>query len=441
MVEFLFPIAFLLVIYALIIGFLARVYTRNRNFQPSLFRLISVRKSIIEQKLVLEALSASSREKELGAIIKSIGTYACGLLGFEQWIVWLRNEENSFYVADFQVDQDHHNPAALFNSKDPGLYHWVRSNAITMLITGKITELANSPEMIAVLTSMKNVMIIPFIEADKLHGFIAVGGNQKAIKRSEQFLSLFGAMAAVLIRKAMLDAKEKEARRKQQQAESMASLGKVAAGLAHEIKNPLTFIRSSTEYLNQQYQLAEKDEELATGVLEEIDRINKRVEELLTLARVDVKSFQAIDIGQLLERNLKMAERIVADNEVELRQANELEGVFIHGDKDKLTQLLQNLVINAVEAMDGRGLLEIRAASNENSIEINFRDTGPGVPDEIRNTIFQPFFTTKEKGTGLGLAISYSIAAAHGGKLELLRSNQKGTNFQLTLPSMTGERT
>jgi signal transduction histidine kinase len=434
MAEYLFPLAFLIVIYVLIIGFLVRVYSRNKNIQPSLFRLISVRKSIIEQKLVLEALSASSREKELGAIIRSIGTYASGLLGYEQWILWLRKGDNSFVVADFQVSEEIENPSLLFNSHDPGLYHWVRSNAMTMLITGKITELARSSEMLATLNSMKNGIIIPFIEADKLHGFIAVGGSQKGIKRSEQFLSLFGAMAAVLIRKAMLDAKEKDARRKQLQAESMASLGKLAAGLAHEIKNPLTFIRSSSEYLNEQYQLKEDDRELAAGVLEEIDRINKRVEELLTLARVDVDSFEMIDIGQLLEKNLKQAALKASEAGIELRQINGLEETFIKGNNDKLTQLLQNLILNALEAMPENGKLEINAVKKDDQVEISVRDNGHGIPDEIKNTVFQPFFTTKDKGTGLGLAISYSIARAHSGKLELVRSDDKGTEFCLTIP-------
>lgn len=435
MTEYLFPIAFLLVIYALIIGFLAKIYSRNRNWQPSLFRLISIRKSIIEQKLVLEALSASSREEELGAIIKSIGTYAAGLLGYDKWIVWLRKDRDRFYVADFQVGEEIENPASLFNSYDPGLYYWVKSNSISMLITGKIRELAKSREMNQALDSLRNGIIIPLIEADRLHGFIAVGGKKKAIKRSEQFLSLFGAASAILIRKSILDSRERDSRRKQQQAESMAALGKLAAGLAHEIKNPLTFIRSTSEHLKDQYQLPEEDQELAEGVLEEIDRINKRVEEMLTLARIDVQSFTPVNIGNILLRNIMMAEKIARQVNIEIKQMIALEDVAILGDEDKLTQLFQNMIVNAIQAIERDGILEIKALENKGFIEIYIRDTGPGIPEEIRQNVFQPFFTTKERGTGLGLSICYSIATAHGGSLEVLKTDKKGTTFLIILPA------
>jgi len=253
-------------------------------------------------------------------------------------------------------------------------------------------------------------------------------------RRSEQFLTLYGACAAILIRKVVLDEEERRLRERQQRAENLATLGKVAAGIAHEIRNPLTFIRSAAEHLSETSSGTSDAGELAEGMVEEIDRINKRIEELLSLGRIDSEVFAPVDLEAQVRRTLQLVEAQAQAGSVEMQASFDLKGAKVAGNEDKLKQLFLNLLLNAVEAMPRGGKLRVRAERRGSGALIEVEDSGPGIPPEVADRIFEPFFTTKGGGTGLGLALCFSIASAHGGTVELLRSGSEGTCFAVELP-------
>jgi signal transduction histidine kinase len=322
-------------------------------------------------------------------------------------------------------------------AREDRFINWVRVNASPMVMGSKADSLTDIEELKAVLRRVAPGLLIPFLDGEKLVGLLLVGGSRRVReRRSEQFLKLFGAFAAILIRKKILDEEDRRMRAQQMRAENLANMGKVAAGIAHEIRNPLTFIRSAAEQLADSEAGQKVSSELTRGMVEEIDRVNRRIEELLSLRRVDTDVFESIEIEELIRGAARLVEAKAGERGVEIELSIDLNGEDVHGSEDRLRQLFLNLMLNAIEAMpeEGGGHLRIGAGRRDESVIVEFEDTGKGIPPEYADRVFEPFFTTKESGTGLGLAICFSVARVHGGTIELKRSGEEGSCFSVELP-------
>jgi two-component system, NtrC family, sensor histidine kinase HydH len=231
---------------------------------------------------------------------------------------------------------------------------------------------------------------------------------------------------------------QEEARR----AERLAALGQLSAGLAHEIRNPLGVIKGSAEILNQK--LSSSDElakELAGYIYTEVNRLSALVSRFLDFARPSQLNLRAEDVPRLLDRCLKIVAEQGTSTKVNIvrEYASSLPKARI--DSELCEQAFTNLMGNACEAMVGGGQLTVRAASVKDDrgvvreIAVEIVDNGPGVPEEIKGQIFNPFFTTKKTGVGLGLAIVSKIIDAHGGAVKLVKSPGQGGCFRVTLPA------
>ncbi|HUX05697.1 MAG TPA: histidine kinase dimerization/phospho-acceptor domain-containing protein, partial [Acidobacteriota bacterium] len=241
-------------------------------------------KVLIEQKLVLEAISACNAEKDLHSLLTSIGKHASEITGYVEWILWLRKEGTSFAVAALDLEINPEAQEALTRSSDPDLFSWVIQNASPARMGGFVNELAATDRMGQTLMRLSNGLMIPFIDGARVIGFAIVGGRrQTREKRSNQCLSLFGASAAILISNRRLHEQERLLRERQERAEKLASLGKLAAGLAHEIRNPLGFMKVSVQHLQSKYEFTGEDRETADDIVDEINRVNMRIEEMLVL--------------------------------------------------------------------------------------------------------------------------------------------------------------
>lgn len=224
-------------------------------------------------------------------------------------------------------------------------------------------------------------------------------------------------------------------------AERLATAGQLAAGAAHEIRNPLTAIRSTMQYLERGLENPEH-REMIRGLLEEADRIGRTLDDLLQLTREGSFEPRSIDAGAVLERTLALVEKQAEQQGVVIRRRLPGAPLEIHGDPDRLRQLFLNLLLNALQAMPEGGELAVRGelmepvygAAGGAWVQIEISDTGGGIPPEALERIFDPFYTTKSEGTGLGLTISHRIVERHEGEIRIDTQPGRGTTLLLRFP-------
>lgn len=221
-------------------------------------------------------------------------------------------------------------------------------------------------------------------------------------------------------------------------AEHLATLGELAAGLAHEIRNPLAGIAGVVEIIGRDLPEGSPGREVWEEARGEIQRIQKILSDLLNYSRPRPPEYASAPIQAAAERALRLARQQVASRPIEIR----LDAVgalpAVEHDAAQIEQMLLNLLLNAIQAIDGSGRVDLRLETRDGAMVLSVADTGRGIPPEHREKIFRPFFTTKGHGTGLGLSLARRIAEIHGGRIEVASTPQKGTCFTITLPLARG---
>jgi len=224
------------------------------------------------------------------------------------------------------------------------------------------------------------------------------------------------------------------------QSEKLASLGKLAAGIAHEINNPLGGILIYSHLLLEDIDKDSPHYENLKKIVKETSRCKDIVKGLLEFARPREPEMSLIDINEIVEKSLAIMERQALFQNITIKKVYSSSLPKIIADSAQLQQVSMNIILNAAEAMDGNGVLTLSTSLNRDKtqIEVKFSDTGHGINEEEKKRLFEPFFTTKEvgKGTGLGLAISYSIIQKHNGTIECTSQLGKGSTFTVKLPVM-----
>lgn len=220
------------------------------------------------------------------------------------------------------------------------------------------------------------------------------------------------------------------------QSEKLASLGKLSAGIAHELNSPLTGILSFSHFIKDHCQNEPQVQNDIEVVIRETERCKKIIKSLLDFARQSQPEKKEDDLLQILNKTISLVENHKDFKNMEIIRDFPEKLPLMMFDKDQIQQVFMNLIVNAQEAMSGKGTLQIRAgiSSDRDYLEIAFRDSGAGISEENLRKIFDPFFTTKEKGTGLGLSISLGIIENHGGKLEVISAPGRGAAFMVKLP-------
>ena len=217
------------------------------------------------------------------------------------------------------------------------------------------------------------------------------------------------------------------------QSEKMAAIGQLAAGIAHEIRNPLAGISGSIQLLQNDADSSEQNKKLMKIVIKEIDRLNNLITEFLDFARPEAPMEDQVKFKSLLMEVLQ----IVKNNNQTDRSVDLLincdETVTIKGNWDKLKQAFLNLIMNAFQAMEDveSPKLRINVKKESSSVCVSLKDNGIGMSEELKEKIFEPFHTTKQKGTGLGLAITHSIMESHGGHIQVESEKGKGSQFHI----------
>jgi two-component system sensor histidine kinase PilS (NtrC family) len=234
-------------------------------------------------------------------------------------------------------------------------------------------------------------------------------------------------------------------------AEQLAAVGRLSAAMAHEIRNPLAAISGSIQLLHAELVLDESSQRLMETVGREIDRLNGIITDFLAYARPRALETQTVDIHQLITGTLAlMGHGLPKDSAVTIRTEFAADVPPIQADPQGLREVIWNLFLNAMEAMDHRGTLTVRTAVQAlpqpaslvasgpppptHELRIDIMDTGPGIAPEVREKMFEPFYSTKKRGTGLGLATVDRLICMHLGRIEVESAPGRGTTMRIHLP-------
>lgn len=217
-------------------------------------------------------------------------------------------------------------------------------------------------------------------------------------------------------------------------ADRLKSLGELAAGMAHEVRNPLSAIRGAVEIIEKEIPPDSPRRKFVGVIEEEVDRLNRLVGEFLSFAKPRQPERTPTDLSELVESVVTFTSKEADNKGVRLvtRLDERLHAVPL--DREQIRQVLLNLIINAIHAMPEGGTVEIGTSLGSESVELWVRDYGVGIEPGSRDKIFDPFFTTKQQGSGLGLSIAYQIVKQHGGEIELGDVDGPGALFVIRLP-------
>lgn len=217
------------------------------------------------------------------------------------------------------------------------------------------------------------------------------------------------------------------------QGEQLKAVGTLAAGLAHEIKNPLASIKTFTEYLDTKYTDPEFREKFKRIVGGEVERMNLIVQQLLEFAKPSPPKLVAVEVPRLLDDTLELLNNDLLQRKVRVIRSYAPTPPVL-GDSQQLKQVFLNLLLNSLQAMNGSGQLTLKTDIRGSELEITIQDNGHGIPAEDLPHIFGPFFSTKPTGTGLGLAVVQGIVKEHGGRIQITSEFSKGTTVSVMLP-------
>lgn len=225
-------------------------------------------------------------------------------------------------------------------------------------------------------------------------------------------------------------------------AEQLALIGELAAGLAHEVKNPLAGIKGALEIVLENLPETDANRAVLKHVLDETMRVNRVISDLLDYARPHTASNTRTNLNQLIQHAITMAQMQVADGhvEIEFRPDTQLPAIMV--DPDEMQKVILNLLLNAIHAVKSKGRITVTTAfdPNDQAITLQVTDNGEGIAPEHLEKIFRPFYTTKKKGTGLGLATSHRIITNYGGTISVESTVGQGSTFIVRLPASIKSR-
>ncbi|MEW6739514.1 MAG: ATP-binding protein [Nitrospirota bacterium] len=348
----------------------------------------------------------------------------------------LSNKQVSMQLLDTEVGSIRDVGIKIFEGMKPELHIGIKEDKITQTL-GRIRNLIILLTVIVMLVGsvlscfMSRLITKPLNRLVEFTHDLAKGDFGKSIEiksrdevgeLSETFNNLSYELDAY--RKKM-----EESYKQMLRTEKLTALGRLSAGLAHELRNPLTSIRTLFQTFKDNPSLTRDDMEI---VLSAADQMNNLLTKFLRFARSDEFNLSDVYINSVIKQVLNLTQFQIKNQSVKV-SLNLSKLPPVKADRAMLQQALLNLVLNAVEAMPDGGTLTISSKMENGSAVVSIGDTGSGIPEEIKDKIFDPFFTTKGDGTGLGLSIVYNIINIHSGEISF-ESNGKGTTFNLEIP-------
>jgi signal transduction histidine kinase len=381
---------------------------------------------------------------DLQSLSKSIFETITQTMGVEKASLFLWNEEKGGYSLFESKNIKMASPTSQLPKNNP-LPHYLQKIG-EIIVREELTKGANIPELNEVVKEMsllESEVSIPFISRGQLVGMINLGYKFHKDIYSHEDIELLNTLAnqtAIAIENARLYEDLKRSKSYIRRADRLASLGTLTAGLAHEIRNPLVAIKTLTQLLPDRLD----DEEFRNQFLKiasgEVDRISSLVNELLDFARPSDPKLEMEDINTILDGMILLVSTETKKKQVNIfkNYASDLPPIQI--DREQIKQVFLNILLNAIQATSEKGKITVKTRSflkpgGEPFVQIEFTDTGCGIPEEYLEDIFNPFFTTKSTGSGLGLSISHQIVQDHKGYIDVKSQLGKGSSFFVNLPA------
>lgn len=378
------------------------------------------------------------------AIESSVAARIRELFDPDRLVILQPDPEGASFVPAFAVGLS---PEALVGASVASrgkLARWLSVNE-TSLVLGQqpgVFEYLDTAEK-ELLTRLRLDVCVPMIHLNRLTGILLLGGDRKGWSPSRaevEMLDLLAAQASLAFENAALYRAQSERLDRLHRAERLAAVGQLAAGLAHEIRNPLTAIRSTMQYLLKGLSPEEPRHQLVEELLSEVDRINSTVSGLLSLSRSGELRLAEIDLLAPLSASVHLVQARADEQNVVLEPSFGREPLRVLADAGQLKQVFLNLLLNALQSMPDGGRITLTAglwgppSGAGRWGQVRIADTGPGIPAEELRKVFDPFFTTKRDGTGLGLAICHGIIEQHQGEIRLESETGRGTTALVRLP-------
>ncbi len=226
-----------------------------------------------------------------------------------------------------------------------------------------------------------------------------------------------------------------------ERAGHLASLGELAAGLAHEIKNPIAGIKGSLEIITERTDPDDPKKEIFVEIIKQTDKIHMIVKDLLNYAKPKELEMMQTDLGSCLQEAINLAKSQIKGKDIRFHYEGLEKDIIVVSDANKLQEVALNLLLNSIAAIDNTGAITIKTDTpQENEVMISISDTGKGIKPEHLDQLFTPFFTTRKEGTGLGLSICKQIIEAHHGRIDVQSEPGEGTTFFIHLPSQKHDK-
>jgi len=413
---------------------LEKIHTNNLQLKRKIFDLYTIFEisknlsSLLEIETLLEATLFTCQNQ--------LGAQGAGL------ILKLNPDDENLQVKSQNIDFPENfefslNSQIIDISKSKNRPVFIRE--LELLVPASNRELKFLKETGTVLSA-------PLVVKEQTLGILVLTGKTKTENYSPndlEFLATLVNQLAVALENAHLYEKLKEANLELKKAqellvqhEKLAALGKFAASVAHEVNNPLGIIKNYLLLIAQSAQKGKIKNEYVQVVQEEIDRITKILNQLLSFYKPDAEvRMEPTDVGKVLEETLKFVEPQIKEKNLKLVSRIEPHLPLIKASAEELKQVFLNLLMNARDFTPNGGKIEVKAGLQNKGIRIEFTDSGSGIPDENLDKIFEPFFTTKNgEGAGLGLSVCYGIIERHKGTIFAENIKGGGSRFLIYLP-------
>ena len=374
----------------------------------------------------------------------AIAAQICEILDAPAVALFLRDPDEERFTLGKQIGYQDLEVEQLVFERSGRLVGWLKTNQATLWVhrDQEIVEYLDDYER-QILEKLGVDLCLPFSAMNKLVGFAFVQTrSETSLIVKEELLRRFCFQMGLALQNALLYDQQRIRLRRLYRAERLATTGQLAAGAAHEIRNPLATISSSIQYLSEEFPPDHRKRKIVDGLLEEVDRINRIIEGLLSFARPAEPEKERVSLRGLLEQTVLLVRSTAQKSGVEVESALSSGDDRIEADPAQLRQVFLNIIMNSIQAMPRGGQLKISFSRSEQRLfstpgghrfRIEFTDTGVGMSPEQLERAFDPFYTTKPDGTGLGLPISYSIVRSHGGEVDLESQFGKGTTVRIEI--------